>query len=218
MTSFYSDSHRHLQDALGSRQLADVMVATVVRDELDEGQIAFVEAQNLFFLSSIDTEGRPTVSYKGGDPGFVRVLSPASLMFPSYDGNGMFYSTGNIHGDANVGLLFVDFQKPNRLRVQGRAELVTEGAPLHAYPGADLVVRVTIEKAWVNCPRYVHKMKLDAPSPFVPDREGRAPVAAWKRIEGMSALLSEADQAAVADAGTLTPVEYVAMVEEGRVL
>ncbi len=218
MSSFYSESHRQLQDALGSRQLADAMVATVVREELDEGQVAFIEAQNLFFLSSIDAEGRPTVSYKGGDPGFVRVLGPTSLMFPSFDGNGMFYSTGNIQGDDHVGLLFIDFQKPNRLRVQGRAELLTEGAPLHAYPGADLVVRVTIEKAWVNCPRYVHKMSLDAPSPYVPDPQGRAPVAAWKRIEGMAALLSEADQAAVAEVGTITHLEYLAMVEEGRVV
>jgi len=218
MSSFYSDSHRHLQDTLGSRPLADAMVATVVRDTLDAEQMAFVEARNLFFLSSIDAEGRPTVSYKGGDPGFVRVLSPTSLMFPSFDGNGMFYSTGNIHGDANVGLLFIDFEKPNRLRVQGRAELLTEGAPIHAYPGADLVVRVTIDQAWVNCPRYVHKMTLDEPSPYVPDREGKAPVAAWKRIEGMAALLSEADRAAVNEVGTLSPVEYLDRVKEGRVI
>ena len=50
----------------------------------------------MFFLSTIDHQGRPTVSYKGGDPGFVRVLDSKTVAFPCYDGNGMFYSMGKL--------------------------------------------------------------------------------------------------------------------------
>ena len=73
----------------------------------------------MFFLSTIDPAGRPTVSYKGGDPGFVRVLDRTTVAFPCYDGNGMFFSMGNLLGNVQVGLLFINFEKPHRLRLQG---------------------------------------------------------------------------------------------------
>jgi len=56
---------------------------------------------------TIDHHGRPTVSYKGGDPGFVRVLDGKTVALPCYDGNGMFYSMGNLLGNPQVGMLFV---------------------------------------------------------------------------------------------------------------
>jgi uncharacterized protein YecE (DUF72 family) len=67
----------------------------------------------------VDGSGQPTCSYRGGDPGFVKVVEPGTIAFPSYDGNGMFLSMGNIRATAKVGLLFIDFETPHRLRVQG---------------------------------------------------------------------------------------------------
>ena len=63
---------------------------------------------------TIDHHGRPTVSYKGGDPGFVRVLDGKTVALPCYDGNGMFYSMGNLLGNPQVGMLFVIFENPHR--------------------------------------------------------------------------------------------------------
>lgn len=74
----------------------------------------------MFFLSTVDHQGRPTVSYKGGDPGFMKVLDNGTLAFPSYDGNGMFFSMGNIAGNAQVGLLLMDFEQPFRMRIRAR--------------------------------------------------------------------------------------------------
>ena len=54
----------------------------------------------MFFLSTIDQDGRPTVSYKGGDPGFVKVVDSKTIAFPLFDGNGMWYSAGNVVGNA----------------------------------------------------------------------------------------------------------------------
>jgi hypothetical protein len=56
---------------------------------------------------TIDHHGRPTVSYNDGDPGFVRVLDGKTVALPCYDGNGMFYSMGNLLGNPQVGMLFV---------------------------------------------------------------------------------------------------------------
>ncbi|WP_252405354.1 pyridoxamine 5'-phosphate oxidase family protein, partial [Escherichia coli] len=75
----------------------------------------------------------PTVSYKGGGPGFVTVVDAATLAFPGYDGNGMFYSMGNIEGQAKVGLLFIDFETPHRVRVQGHARMLRDDPLMAGY-------------------------------------------------------------------------------------
>src|SRR5690606_3046802 len=109
-------------------------VEAIVHDAFTPQEIAFIEARDFFFLSTVDPNGRPTVSYKGGAPGFVSVRDN-TLVFPCYDGNGMFLSVGNIEGNPNVGLLFMDFQTPRRLRVQGTAR-IDESAARDAVPGA----------------------------------------------------------------------------------
>ena len=218
MSRIYTNTHRQLQQQFGTEALADAIETAAVADGLQTAQIKFIERQMMCFVSSIDEQGRPTVSYKGGAPGFVKVLHERQLMFPSFDGNGMFYSMGNLAANPEIGLLFVDFQTPNRLRVQGRAVLLHDGPELAAYPGAQLVAKVDIHQAWVNCARYVHKLTLVEASPYVPEADGAAPVAMWKRIEGMAALLSPQDQALVQTAGTITAEAYAAKLAAGEVV
>ena len=208
MSSIYTSAHRNVQNQFKTTELADQIEAAVVEPALSESQTKFIDLQSMFFLSTIDENGRPTVSYKGGDPGFVRTLNGKSIMFPSFDGNGMFYSMGNISANPEIGLLFVDFETPNRLRVQGRAKLLDQGPLLDSYPGADLVVSVDISQVWVNCSRYVHKMTREEASPYVPDLDGLAPIALWKRIEGLDQFLSLNDKKAVGAAGQITQEEY----------
>ena len=216
MSTLYTSAHRDIQDQFKTTRLADQIEAAVVESSLSESQVKFIELQSMFFLSTIDENGRPTVSYKGGSPGFVRTLNEKSIVFPSFDGNGMFYSMGNISANPEVGLLFVDFETPNRLRIQGRAELVFAGPLLASYPGADLVVNLEISQVWVNCPRYVHKMTKVEASPYVPDPNGLAPVALWKRIEGMDQFLSIQDKEAVEAAGSVTQEEYEQKLLKGE--
>ena len=127
----YHDGSRRLQDRFASRKLADRLVEVLARTAFSDDNRAFIESRSLFFLATADAEGRPDCSYKGGLPGFVRVVDPQTLAFPSYDGNGMFKSLGNILVNPHVGMLFIDFEKPNRLRVNGRAT-VHEDDPLLA--------------------------------------------------------------------------------------
>ncbi|MEM7099672.1 MAG: pyridoxamine 5'-phosphate oxidase family protein [Pseudomonadota bacterium] len=216
MSEIYTAAHRKFQQEFGTEALADGIESVAVNVGLNEDQKQFIESRQMFFLSSLDEKGRPTVSYKGGAPGFVKVLNENQIMFPSYDGNGMFYSIGNIDANREVGLLFIDFEKPNRLRMQGQGAVLRSGPEFDAYPGADLVVRVEVTQVWVNCPRYVHRMTLDQTSPYVPDASGDAPIALWKRIEGMSALLSQQDQVLVDAAGTISAERYAQMVAQGE--
>ena len=207
--SFYTEPQRRLQDEFDTRPMADVLEAVTVTDRLDEVQTAFVSSRDFFFLSTVNSEGEPTVSYKGGDVGTVRVLDPRTLAFPVYDGNGMFLSMGNIVDTARIGLLFIDFETPNRVRVQATASFSADDELIESFPGAIGIVRASIDAAFVNCARYVHRHERVAPSPYVPDADGAQPVASWKRIDGVQGALRPSDRERVEESGgTITAEEY----------
>jgi predicted pyridoxine 5'-phosphate oxidase superfamily flavin-nucleotide-binding protein len=215
MSRLYGTAHRALQDEFDSRRMADRIEMIAVKTEVDETAKSFIESRDMFFLSSIDHNGRPTVSYKGGDPGFVKVLDATTLAFPSYDGNGMYLSMGNISINPEIGMLFVNFERPFRMRVQGRAELVKEGPLLDLFHEADLVVRVAVSETWINCPRYVHRYQKLKPSRYVPRQETETPLCEWKRIDGMQDVLRPNEVAAVARQGNISEEEWMGRVLSG---
>ena len=194
--TMYHDGSRRLQDRFGTRALADRLVEVVAHPVFTDADRAFIESRPMFFLATADAEGRPDCSYKGGRPGFVRVIAPATLAFPSYDGNGMFKSLGNVLVNPHVGLLFIDFASPRRLRVNGRAS-VREDDPLRSQMvGAQLVVRVCAEAIFPNCPRYIHTMTMAEESVYAP-REGHTPpVPEWKQRPAFRDVLPADDPAA----------------------
>ncbi|MBX5463577.1 MAG: pyridoxamine 5'-phosphate oxidase family protein [Steroidobacteraceae bacterium] len=208
MSELYGETHRAFQDAHGTRPLAD-RLESLAHSTFEPNDRAFIEGVTFFFLSTVDARGRPTVNYKGGPPGFVRVVGPAELVFPVYDGNGMYLSLGNIAASSQVGLLFIDFESPRRLRVQGTARVAPVDELPGQFPGAQHLVRITASQVFVNCGRYIHKLESKKLSPHVPDAAGRQPFPAWKRIDVIADALPEADQARVARAGgTLSVAEY----------
>jgi predicted pyridoxine 5'-phosphate oxidase superfamily flavin-nucleotide-binding protein len=198
MSASYHDGARRLQDRFDTRRLADRLDERFLqRAEIDDGDRAFIERMDMFFLATADAEGRPQCSYKGGEPGFVRVLDASTIAFPNYDGNGMYLSIGNLLVNPHVGLLFVDFtaQRPTRLRLNGVAS-VDEGDPLLAsYPGAQFVVRVRATQVFPNCPRYIHRMALVERSPYVPQADHEPPVPDWKRTSWACDVLPADDPA-----------------------
>jgi len=204
MNRFYGPQHRQFQDESGTRPLAD-RLAALAHVELTPDERGFIESRTMFFLSTVDHLGRPTVSYKGGAAGFVRVAPDSSLLFPSYDGNGMYLSLGNIAATAEIGMLFIDFEEPHRLRLQGTAEILREPSLLAAAPGAQYVVRVRPHDIFVNCGRYIHQP--GTVSPHIPDEQGHQPFPAWKRIELFGDVLTDADRRRVAGAGGPIPLE-----------
>lgn len=206
MSEFYGDAHRSFQDQHGTRGLADRLEA-LAHCEFDTNDRTFVESASMFFLATVDEHGRPTVSYKGGAPGFVAITGPSELVFPVFDGNGMFLSLGNIATTANIGMLFIDFESPRRLRVQGKAEVLPKEALPGRFAGAKYLTRVTVTQLFVNCGRYIHTSRNRTLSPHVPDDSGRQPFPAWKRLDIFAGSLSEPDQRKVMDSGGPIPLE-----------
>ena len=191
----YSSASRDLQDRYDTRRLADRLSEVKVHDLFTPSDRAFIERADLFFLASVDSAGQPTCSYKGGDPGFVTVLDDRTLAFPSYDGNGMYLSAGNVLETSRVGLLFIDFERQNRMRIDGEASVVADGALLARYPEAQFVVRVAASRIYPNCSRYIHRFQLVERSPFVPRIGAPTPVPGWKQSDWAADVLPRNDPA-----------------------
>jgi predicted pyridoxine 5'-phosphate oxidase superfamily flavin-nucleotide-binding protein len=214
----YGPAQRTLQQAFETVPLADRLIEAIVAPTLDPAHRAFIESRDFFFLSTVDHRGYPTCSHKGGPPGFVRVLDERTLAFPSYDGNGMYLSMGNIAGQAKVGLLFIDFETPHRVRVHGVATVDPADPLLATFPGAELVVRVALTEAFVNCPRYIHPHRRVGSSRYVPGPDGSAPQPQWKRIDAMQDVLAPRDAAerTASEEPAITIDEYMEKVARGE--
>lgn len=207
MSRLYGAQQRALQDQFDTRRIADKIEALAIQPSLSRNDIAFIQSRDMFWLSTIDEQGRPTVSYKGGDPGFVRVIDDKTLVFPLYDGNGMFYSAGNIAGSQKAGLLFMDFARPNRLRLQGSATVSDRDPLMSSFKEALLLVRVAVTEVWPNCPRYVHRLQKVLPSRYVPRQACPTPLAGWKRIDLLQEDLPSQDQGRAPREGGVISIE-----------
>ena len=195
MASGFHAGSRSLQDRFDTRALADRIDGLLVNDIISENDRAFIEARDMFFLATADGDGRPTCSYKGGEPGFVRVLDPHTVVFPNYDGNGMYLSAGNVLVNPEVGLLFIDFERGHRMRLEGTATVDLDDPMRAGYPEAQFLVRVRARKVYPNCPRYIHRYELVRRSRFVPREDCLTPVPEWKRSDWALDALPEGDPA-----------------------
>ena len=195
MEAAYHDAMRNLQDRFDTRRLADRLDERLARPAFSPEDRQFIESRQLFFLATADAQGRPDCSFKGGAPGFVRVVGEDELAFPSYDGNGMFRSLGNVVVNPAVALLFIDFDTPRRLRVNGRATIAEDDPLRSQFAGAQLVVRVRAERIFPNCPRYIPRMAMVEASPYVPSAGYTPPVPKWKRFDFLAEVLPHDDPA-----------------------
>jgi predicted pyridoxine 5'-phosphate oxidase superfamily flavin-nucleotide-binding protein len=185
---------RKLQDVRETRRLADRLEQVTVHTAFTPDDRAFIESRPLFFIATADAEGRPDCSYKGGLPGFVRVLDDRTLAFPDYDGNGMYRSWGNVLVNPAVGLLFIDFEAQRRMRVNGMARIAEQDPLRVEFPGSVFIVRVIADRIFPNCPRYIHKMKLVEYSAFAPRPDHVPPVPGWKKSDAFRDALPERDR------------------------
>lgn len=188
-TDTYHAGMRQLQDRFDTRRLADRLDEHLGRSAFSDEDRTFIESRTLFFLASADVQGRPDCSYKGGAAGFVRITGPSELAFPNYDGNGMFRSLGNVLVNPAVGLLFIDFESPRRLRVNGRASIADDDPLLAEIPGAQLIVRVQAERIFPNCPRYIHPTAPGELSKYVPRAGYEPPEPKWKSFDFIADVL-----------------------------
>jgi uncharacterized protein len=190
----YHEGMRKLQDLRETRALADRLEKVTMRAAFTDEDKAFIERCRMFFIATADPGGQPDCSYKGGLPGFVRVVDDRTLVIPDYDGNGQYRSWGNVVANPQVGLLFIDFESPKRLRVNGTAVVSKDDPLLAGFDGAVFLIRVTVQRIFPNCPRYIHKMQLVEESVYAPRPEYTPPVPAWKTFEVFKDALPQRDR------------------------
>ena len=193
MSEYFHKGSRQLQDEFDTRRLADRIQSSVIAPMITPEDTAFIEAQNMFFLATVDDKGQANCSYKGGSKGIVKVVDETTLAFPVYDGNGMFMSAGNVLVNGQVGLLFVDFDRQARVRVNGEASITPNDTLLSHWPEARVIVRVKVRETFPNCPRYIHKMALVEESTFVPKVACQTPAAPWKKLVMVADVLPSYD-------------------------
>jgi uncharacterized protein len=179
----YHEGMRSLQDIRETRPLADRLEQVTVRSAFTAEDRTFISSRPMMFVATADADGNPECSYKGGLPGFVRVVDDRTLVFPDYDGNGMYRSWGNVLVNPSVGLLFLDFDTPRRLRVNGTARVDADDPMREEFPGSVFIVRVTANRIFPNCPRYIHKMQLLEYSVYAPRPDYAPPLPAWKTFD-----------------------------------
>jgi len=190
----YHDGQRRLQDAFDSRRIADRLDEVTYTTALGEAQRVLIESAEMFFLATASPAGEPDCSFKGGAPGFVRVLSPVEIAWPDYDGNGQFRSLGNLIANPHAGLLFIDWERPARLRVNGVVSVSPNDPLPGTWPGAQQIVRLAVRQVFPNCPRYIPKMRKLEDSPFVPAAGCEAPRPGWKDDARFRDALPERDR------------------------
>ena len=194
MAQHYHHAQREFQDRFDTRRLAD-RLAESTSETISDRHKAFIEARDMFFIATADADGWPEASYKGGEPGFVRVIDDRTLAWPNYNGNGMYLTSGNLAVNPKVGLLFIDFEIGTRLVVRGTVSMDRDDPMTPSWPGAQFVVRARTHEVFAQCRRYVHHYTLVERSPFVPDAKGEAPVPDWKLHEWFDGYLPADDPA-----------------------
>ncbi len=187
--SFYHDGSRRIQRRFGTERLAAHLAERYVLTELESEHAGWVRGADTVFVATVDPRGRPECSYKGGLPGFIQVPDPRTLEIPSYDGNGMYRTVGNVAAEAWVGLLFLFPALPAKLRVNGRCEVVTDPAVLARHTGAEAVLRVGVRQVFENCPRYLHDPGTGEHSVHCPRPDYRPPEPDWKQKDEYDGLL-----------------------------
>lgn len=131
---------------------------------LGAAEAAFIAARDSVYMASVSETGWPYVQHRGGPPGFLRLVDAATLGFADLGGNRQHVSVGNLAGDGRVSLFLMDYPNRRRLKLLGRARVVTREedpglvarlAPEGLAGRAERAILVTVEGWDWNCPQHI---------------------------------------------------------------
>jgi uncharacterized protein len=134
------------------------------RDALTEDEMGFIQARDSFYMATVSETGWPYVQHRGGQPGFLRVLSPTALAFADYKGNHQLLSTGNLAVSDRVTLFLMDYPQRTRLKILGHArvedarqhpELVAQLAEAEVHRLVERLFLIEVVSFDWNCPKYI---------------------------------------------------------------
>ena len=133
---------------------------STVTPDLEE----FLAGLDMFYLGTATADGQPYIQYRGGPPGFLKVLDDRTLAFADFGGNRQYLTVGNLSENPKAFLFLMDYANSQRVKVWGTAKVVEDDPALlaklrdPAYPGkVERAVVFTVEAWDVNCPQHIHK-------------------------------------------------------------
>ncbi|WP_417261468.1 pyridoxamine 5'-phosphate oxidase family protein [Celeribacter sp.] len=144
----------------------DHSLTAMMRPILSTGLARFIESLPFFFIATSDAEGHCDCSFRGrehDDTGAplpaLRVIDTGSLVFPDFSGNGLYNSLGNIQVNPHIGMLFMDFDRRRRARVNGIAQIIEASEDIRStWPTAQAAILVSVEQAYGNCQARIPRM------------------------------------------------------------
>ena len=144
----YANCPKYIQTRTWTLKAPEPQVSPIVHRQtcLVEEQQQWIREADTFFIASHHSDGGADASHRGGNPGFVRLLSAHRLVWPDYPGNMMFHSLGNIAANPQAGLLFIDFETGRTLQLTGRARIIWDKERTAEFAGAERLVEFDIEE------------------------------------------------------------------------
>lgn len=138
-------------------------------DTLGPEEATFVHARDGFYQATVSETGWPYVQFRGGTPGFLRVLDAKTLAYADVRGNRQYLSLGNLSGNDRVSLILMDYPNARRLKIWGRAQTIEQASPDWpaqlpdpAPPGTERLMKITVDAFDWNCPRHIPRRLTDA--------------------------------------------------------
>ncbi|ANK79786.1 MAG: pyridoxamine 5'-phosphate oxidase [Rhizobiales bacterium NRL2] len=132
------------------------------RAEIDDDLAAFIAARDSFYLGTVSADGQPYIQHRGGPPGFLKILGPATLAIADFAGNRQYITLGNLADNPKAFIFLMDYANRRRVKLWGEARIVEGDAELEARL-ADPAYKAKVERAlvfevraWdVNCPQHI---------------------------------------------------------------
>ncbi|WP_427162689.1 pyridoxamine 5'-phosphate oxidase family protein [Aliinostoc sp. HNIBRCY26] len=151
------------QSERGSRQTYERYIANGPANDTITPQIAeFIARLDGFYLGTVSSNGYPYIQFRGGTPGFLKVLDEKTLGFADFSGNLQYITVGNLSGEAKAFMFLMDYRHRQRIKVWGKAEYIEGDSALieqvHVpnYPAKiERVILFHIEAISENCPQHI---------------------------------------------------------------
>jgi hypothetical protein len=124
----------------------------------------FLSEMDMFYLGTANAEGQPYIQYRGGSPGFLRVMDEKHLGFADFGGNRQYITLGNLSENAKAFIFLMDYAHSRRIKIWGTAKVIENDPALvqtlrdPSYAGkAERAIVFEVEAWDVNCPQHIHK-------------------------------------------------------------
>jgi predicted pyridoxine 5'-phosphate oxidase superfamily flavin-nucleotide-binding protein len=161
----FTSAVKNIQQAKGSRgSYARVEQGRGWRTRITPDLGELLLGLDMFYLGTANAEGQPYIQYRGGSPGFLKVLDDKTLAFADFGGNRQYITLGNLSENPKAFIFLIDYSTSQRVKLWGQGRVVENDASLldqlsdPAYPGhVERAIVFTVEAWDINCPQHIHK-------------------------------------------------------------